>query len=69
MLISEDEHPRCEVQFEYGLLGKRAYPLRERPRSFTSAFGKEIRIDNIVGAQNDVITRKGKVSMSTSDSI
>jgi len=69
MLISENEHPRCEVQFEYGLLGKRAYPLRERPRSFTSAFGKEIRIDNTVGAQNDVITRKGKVSLSTSDSI
>lgn len=50
----------CEMQFEYGLRGKRGRPFRERPKSFTSAFGKEIRIDSIVGAQNDVITRKGK---------
>lgn len=68
MFVSENEHSRCEMQFEYGLRGKRGRPFRERPKSFTSAFGKEIRIDSIVGAQNDVITRKGKVSRHTTQS-
>ncbi|KAF5352732.1 hypothetical protein D9756_005870 [Leucocoprinus leucothites] len=51
---------RCEVQFEYGLRGKRSRPLGERPKSFRSASGKNIKTDGVVAAQNDVITSKGK---------
>ncbi|KAF9451416.1 hypothetical protein P691DRAFT_699478 [Macrolepiota fuliginosa MF-IS2] len=50
----------CEVQFEYGLRGKRSRPLHRRPRAFKSTSGKEIKTDTAIAAKNDVITSKGK---------
>ncbi|KXN88879.1 putative exonuclease V, mitochondrial, partial [Leucoagaricus sp. SymC.cos] len=50
----------CEVQFEYGLRGKRSRPLYQRPKSFRSASGKEIKTDTAIAATNDVVTRTGQ---------
>lgn len=50
----------CEVQFDYGLRGKRSRPVYERPNSFKSASGKEIKTDKKIASNNDIITTKGK---------
>ncbi|KAL1748951.1 exonuclease V [Schizophyllum fasciatum] len=50
----------CEVQFDYGLRGKRSRPLKDRPRSFKSSKGKEITVAREVEAKNDERTKGGK---------
>ena len=52
---------RCEVQFDYGLRGKRSRPLKDRPRSFKSSKGKEITVAPEVEAKNDARTKGGRV--------
>ena len=54
---------RCEVQFDYGLRQYRSRPLEARPKSFVSASGKEISVENKVAAMNDTVTKKGKVGI------
>jgi hypothetical protein len=54
---------RCELQFEYGLRGKRSRPLLERPASFKSTSGKEIKVNKELAIENNVVTSKGKVSV------
>ncbi|KAF9015724.1 exonuclease V a 5' deoxyribonuclease-domain-containing protein [Cyathus striatus] len=50
----------CEVQFEYGLLGKRSRPLAQRPKSFISTSGKEIRVEQTTAVKNEQNTKQGK---------
>ncbi|KAI5897784.1 uncharacterized protein SCHCODRAFT_02149170 [Schizophyllum commune H4-8] len=50
----------CEVQFDYGLRGKRSRPLKDRPRSFRSSKGKEITVAPEVEAKNDARTKGGR---------
>ncbi|KAI5822864.1 hypothetical protein K523DRAFT_421780 [Schizophyllum commune Tattone D] len=50
----------CEVQFDYGLRGKRSRPLKDRPRSFKSSKGKEITVAPEVEAKNDARTKGGR---------
>ncbi|KIJ66183.1 hypothetical protein HYDPIDRAFT_128779 [Hydnomerulius pinastri MD-312] len=51
----------CEVQFEYGLYGQRNRPLEQRPSSFKSKSGKEIRVRQDVAQTNDRRLKRGKV--------
>ncbi|KAL1718430.1 exonuclease V [Schizophyllum commune] len=50
----------CEVQFDYGLRGKRSRPLQDRPRSFKSSKGKEITVAPEIEAKNDARTKGGR---------
>ena len=52
---------RCEVQFDYGLRGKRSRPIGKRPNSFVSSSGKKISIEKSIAEKNDVITKQGRV--------
>jgi exonuclease V len=52
---------RCEVQFEYGLRGKRNRPLDKRPAAFKSASGKTISAQQKVAQKNDIRVRQGLV--------
>ena len=52
---------RCEVQFDYGLRGKRSRPIGNRPKSFVSSSGKKISIEKSIAEKNDVRTRQGRV--------
>ncbi|TFK41877.1 exonuclease V a 5' deoxyribonuclease-domain-containing protein [Crucibulum laeve] len=49
----------CEVQFDYGLRGKRSKPIEHRPKAFKSSTGKEIRMEKQVAVVNDKRTQKG----------
>ncbi|OAX40886.1 hypothetical protein K503DRAFT_855055 [Rhizopogon vinicolor AM-OR11-026] len=49
----------CEVQYEYGLYGKRYRPLEKRPSSFISRDGKEIQVQQKVAQHNDRTLKKG----------
>ncbi|KAG2075178.1 hypothetical protein BDR04DRAFT_1228933 [Suillus decipiens] len=49
----------CEVQYEYGLYGKRHKPLERRPSSFTSKYGKQIQVRQNVAKQNDRTLKRG----------
>ncbi|KAG9314150.1 exonuclease V a 5' deoxyribonuclease-domain-containing protein [Chiua virens] len=51
---------RCEVQYEYSLYGKRHKPLHQRPTSFTSKSGKQIRVHQQVAQANDRTLKRGK---------
>ncbi|KAF9225569.1 hypothetical protein BS17DRAFT_700546 [Gyrodon lividus] len=50
----------CELQHEYGLYGGRHRPLEQRPSSFTSKAGKEIRVHQHVAQTNDRRLERGK---------
>ncbi|KAF9245884.1 exonuclease V [Melanogaster broomeanus] len=50
----------CEVQYEYGLYGRRHRPLEQRPPSFKSKSGKEIRVHQEVAQKNDRRLKRGK---------
>ncbi|KAF8971669.1 exonuclease V a 5' deoxyribonuclease-domain-containing protein [Flammula alnicola] len=50
----------CEVQFDYGLRGKRSRPVSERPKSFVSSAGKTISPAVTVAIKNEVRTRQGQ---------
>ncbi|PPQ64073.1 hypothetical protein CVT24_008886 [Panaeolus cyanescens] len=50
----------CELQFDYGLRGKRSRPLKDRPTSFKSASGKTIRVEQRISTDNDAITKHGQ---------
>ena len=52
---------RCEVQFDYGLRGKRSRPIGNRPKSFVSASGKKISVEKSIAEKNDVRTKQGRV--------
>ncbi|KAF8921901.1 exonuclease V a 5' deoxyribonuclease-domain-containing protein [Mucidula mucida] len=47
----------CEVQFEYGLYGKRTKKLEHRPKSFVSRLGKTIVAEKEVAVVNDKILK------------
>ncbi|KAF9567828.1 hypothetical protein CPC08DRAFT_680578 [Agrocybe pediades] len=49
----------CEVQYDYGLRGKRSRPIHKRPTSFLSASGKTIQPEIATAQQNDVQTKQG----------
>ncbi|KAF8808059.1 hypothetical protein BYT27DRAFT_7166540 [Phlegmacium glaucopus] len=49
----------CEVQFDYGLRGKRSRPIGARPTSFVSSSGKTISVEKSVAVKNDVRTKQG----------
>ncbi|KIM47540.1 hypothetical protein M413DRAFT_202550 [Hebeloma cylindrosporum] len=49
----------CEVQYEYGLRGKRSRPIDERPKNFVSSSGKKIEPMVKIAQQNDVRTKQG----------
>ncbi|KAG1766411.1 exonuclease V a 5' deoxyribonuclease-domain-containing protein [Suillus occidentalis] len=49
----------CEVQYQYGLYGKRSKPLELRPSSFISRDGKEIIVRQNVAQQNDRTLKRG----------
>ncbi|KAF9531877.1 exonuclease V a 5' deoxyribonuclease-domain-containing protein [Crepidotus variabilis] len=49
----------CEVQYEYGLRGKRSRPIESRPASFQSASGNIIKVEQPVAEKNYVRTRQG----------
>ncbi|KDR85679.1 hypothetical protein GALMADRAFT_234689 [Galerina marginata CBS 339.88] len=49
----------CEVQYDYGLRGKRSRPIGKRPKSFRSSTGKKISPEITVAKKNDVRTRQG----------
>jgi hypothetical protein len=55
---------RCEVQFAYGLRGKRSRPVSERPKSFVSSSGKEISPAVEVAKKNEVRTKQGLVGVN-----
>ncbi|PPQ99942.1 hypothetical protein CVT26_009297 [Gymnopilus dilepis] len=50
----------CEVQYDYGLRGKRSRPISQRPRSFISSSGKTISPEATVVQKNDAVTRQGR---------
>ncbi|KAF8846138.1 hypothetical protein BDN67DRAFT_891221 [Paxillus ammoniavirescens] len=50
----------CEVQYEYGLYGRRHRPLAQRPSSFASKSGKQIRVHQDVAKNNDRRLKRGK---------
>ncbi|KAF9055971.1 exonuclease V a 5' deoxyribonuclease-domain-containing protein [Panaeolus papilionaceus] len=50
----------CELQFDYGLRGKRSRPTKDRPTSFKSATGKTIHVEKKISADNEVITKHGQ---------
>ncbi|KIK99480.1 hypothetical protein PAXRUDRAFT_822717 [Paxillus rubicundulus Ve08.2h10] len=50
----------CEVQYEYGLYGRRYRPLAQRPSSFASKSGKKIRVQQDVAQNNDRRLKRGK---------
>lgn len=54
---------RCEVQYEYGLFGKRSKPLELRPSSFMSRDGKKIIVKQNVAQQNDRTLKRGAVCL------
>ncbi|KAF8910084.1 exonuclease V a 5' deoxyribonuclease-domain-containing protein [Gymnopilus junonius] len=49
----------CEVQYDYGLRGRRSRPINKRPKSFTSSSGKTISPEVSVVQKNDVRTKQG----------
>ncbi|KAF5312739.1 hypothetical protein D9619_002639 [Psilocybe cf. subviscida] len=49
----------CEVQYDYGLRGKRSRPVKNRPKSFVSASGKTIVPTVAVAQTNENTTRQG----------
>ncbi|EAU92574.2 hypothetical protein CC1G_06585 [Coprinopsis cinerea okayama7 len=50
----------CEVQYDYGLRQRRSRPIKDRPTSFKSATGKEIKVEAKVAEKNDVRTKQGQ---------
>lgn len=50
----------CEVQFDYGLRQKRHRKLGDRPTSFKSREGREIKVQKEVAVRNDAIQQSGK---------
>ncbi|KAF8167402.1 exonuclease V a 5' deoxyribonuclease-domain-containing protein [Crassisporium funariophilum] len=50
----------CEVQFDYGLRGRRSRPIETRPKSFVSSAGKTISVKETVAKKNDIITKQGQ---------
>lgn len=50
----------CEVQFDYGLRQKRNRKLGDRPTSFKSREGREIKVQKEVAVRNDAIQQSGK---------
>ncbi|KAL5533627.1 hypothetical protein ACEPAG_87 [Sanghuangporus baumii] len=51
----------CEVQFDYGLRQLRNKPISERPQSFVTPKGKEIKVEAKVAAKNEDQLDKGKI--------
>ncbi|KAH9486314.1 Exonuclease V [Psilocybe cubensis] len=49
----------CEVQYDYGLRGRRSRPISERPQTFQSSSGKTIRPEPNIVKKNDIQTRQG----------
>ncbi|KAF9024137.1 hypothetical protein BDZ89DRAFT_1114811 [Hymenopellis radicata] len=49
----------CELQFEYGLYGKRTKTLEHRPKSFVSRLGKTIVAEKEVAVANDKTLKGG----------
>ncbi|KAF8753888.1 Exonuclease deoxyribonuclease [Rhizoctonia solani] len=49
----------CEVQFEYGLRGKRHLSPSLRPEAFETRSGKKIRVQREVAVKNDRVLKKG----------
>ena len=52
---------RCEVQYDYGLRQLRSRPIKERPQTFVTTKGKEIKVEAKVAAKNEDIMDRGKV--------
>ena len=52
---------RCEVQFDYGLRGKRSRPIDKRPTSFKSSTGKVIFVEQRIAERNNIRTKQGLV--------
>ena len=44
---------RCEVQYDYGLRQLRSRPIKERPQTFVTTKGKEIKVEAKVAAKNE----------------
>ncbi|KAJ1302641.1 hypothetical protein OPQ81_002958 [Rhizoctonia solani] len=49
----------CEVQFDYGLRGKRHLPPSLRPKVLESRSGKKIQVQREVAVKNDRVLKKG----------
>lgn len=52
----------CEVQFDYGLRGRRNLPPSQRPTVVQTRLGKEIKVQRDVAVKNDRVMKKGTVS-------
>ncbi|KAF9486478.1 hypothetical protein BDN70DRAFT_988033 [Pholiota conissans] len=50
----------CEVQYDYGLRGRRSRPLARRPKSFVSSTGKTISPAVPIAQENDITTKQGQ---------
>ncbi|EUC67023.1 defects in morphology protein 1precursor [Rhizoctonia solani AG-3 Rhs1AP] len=49
----------CEVQFDYGLRGKRYLPPSMRPKVLETRSGKKIQVQREVAVENDRVLKKG----------
>ncbi|CAA7264816.1 unnamed protein product [Cyclocybe aegerita] len=49
----------CEAQYDYGLRGRRSRPTDQRPKSFTSASGKTIKVEQKLSESNYIATKQG----------